>query len=74
VTGEPLSGQPVDHLRQRRGTGCVKVVAGAGDDREDFGQGGAIGELGIHPHRDLDQRVGHQAHPASKRSCGSSCG
>ena len=62
---EPLPRQPLDQLGQRRGTGGVQISAAASDDGEDFGEGDAIGEVGIYAHRDLDQRVGHPAHPAS---------
>jgi hypothetical protein len=60
---EPLPGQSLDHLGQRCGTGGVQIVAATGDNRENFGEGDAIGEFGIHPHRYLDHRVGHQASP-----------
>lgn len=70
AVGEPSPGQPLDQLGQRRGAGGVQVVAGAGNDSEDLGQGDAIGEVGIHPHRDLDQRVGHQGSPSFEEVVG----
>ncbi len=62
ASNEPFSGWTKTFTDPRL---CAAIV-----DRLTFGQGGVICEVGIHPHRGLDQRIGHQAHPASKRSCG----
>jgi hypothetical protein len=70
VIGEPLPGQSLDHFGKRCGAGGIQIGAAASDDRKDPSESRAIGELGMHPHRHLHERVGHHDHPASTRSCG----
>jgi hypothetical protein len=67
---EPLPREPFDHLGKRGGAGRVQIATAPTDDREDLGEGRAFGEIGVHPHRHLDQRVRHRDHPAPEGSCG----